>query len=276
MKNNSGISVMIFASIFLMVLVGCTSQPSEGAIQTAIAETNAVLATSTPLPPTATPTLTLTPTPTITQTPTQTPSPTPDIRIIDRDPIEFQLAKGDLPLEGKYFIPNGYWAGPNTNEEIIAGWTVLEGKAYIQDTGRISGYTTSYARGNLSAKMPEDVDCNVIKFQTTEGAQKAVLIYTRAGRNPDEEWKSPDIELNLGDTVSIEYLKEMTSGGVNRILYFTKFSYRNFVVDCYGWGWESDVPHQFMEDVARKMLNKLKMAELVYPPTITPTITEVP
>ena len=62
--------------LFLWLLVACS--PSEGAIQTALAETQAAIptATLTLVPPTETPTPTFTPTETPTPTPTETPTAT--------------------------------------------------------------------------------------------------------------------------------------------------------------------------------------------------------
>ena len=271
---NKNRSLIIF--IITLALVGCASQPSDVQIQTAIAKTES--AASPTIAPTKTNTITPSPTeePTATPTETPTPSPTPDIRIINGEPKDFQLKREDLPLEGKYYLPNSSWTSPHLNSEVVSGWKVEEGKAYLADTGRVTGWWTAYARGTKAVKMPEEVYCNVIQYKSAEGAQKIITQYTRRSRHPTEGWKAANIEIELGDVNDIEYKEKVTSGGDKQILYYVDFSYRNFAVECYGWGWEYDVEHQFMENTARVMLNKLKAADLTLPPTITPTITEVP
>lgn len=272
-------AVLILALFLVFSLASCSAAPSESSIQTAIAQTKVVESTVAPSQtPTPLPTVTHTPTiaPSETPTLTYTASPTPDIRIIDTDPVEFQLEKNDLPREGQYYLPNYTWAGPYTNEEVMSSWTVEEGKAYLADTGRISGYKTAYKRGNDTVNMPKEVECNVVKYQTPDGAQKSVILYKWSVRDPDTDWKSSDKKIDFGDTSSIEYEEKTTSSGGKTLYYEISFSYRNYLVACWGWGNKTDVTHQFVEDMSKKMLNKLKMAELSYPPTVTPTITLVP
>jgi len=272
-------AVHITAILVITVLAGCTAAPSESSIQTAIAQTKAAEATATPLPsstpqPTATHTQTVAPSET--PTPTHTASPTSDIRIIDADPVEFQLEKSDLPREGQYYLPNEMWAGPYTNAEVMASWTVEEGKAYLADTGRITGYMTAFARGNTTVNMPEEVQCNVVKFKTVEGAQKVITKYPRYIRNTNKDWKTLDTKIEFGDISSVESYEETSPSGGKTIWYVLNFTYRNYGVECIGYGQKDDVPHQFVEDMTRKVFNKLKGAELSYPATITPTITLVP
>ena len=78
-KNNSfqGFKTICLLLMFIL-LSACSSHPSQGALETAIANTMAARPTETPITPTltATATLTPTPTPTATATPTLTPTPT--------------------------------------------------------------------------------------------------------------------------------------------------------------------------------------------------------
>lgn len=97
-------SRFLIALAILMASAACA--PSEGAIQTSIALTQAALPTDTPAPPTATSTLTAAPSPTFTLAPTATivPSPTPS---------RFFTEEFDQPL-------NEFWTfilfGPNKDE----------------------------------------------------------------------------------------------------------------------------------------------------------------
>jgi hypothetical protein len=264
---------IVLLVLFAIVLPACSGQPSEDAIQTAIAETALANPTKTIQP---TSTNTSTPPPTATATFTVTPSPTPDLRIINGVPRDFQLQREDLPPEGKYYLPNSTWTSPHTNAEVTAGWTVAKGKEYLERTGRITGWWTAFARGTSKVSMPEELYCAVIQYQTVEGAQISLVEYDRASRAPELNIKDKDIELNLGDLNEVQYRYKDENVEVKTIVYYIDFSYKNYLVNCYGYGLEPDVSHEFMENIARIMLNKLKSAELIMPPTVTPTITVAP
>ena len=265
--------LLLVSSAVAFLLSACSPKLSESVVQTAIAETSFANPPATIQP---TGTYTFTPLPTTTSTQTLTPSPTPDIRIINGEPKDFQLSLDDLPREGKYYLPNSNWTSPHTNAEVTAGWTVEKGKEYLKDTGRITGWWIAFARGTSQVSMPEEVSCSVIQYQTAEGAQKAMLKYTRGSRIPGLEFRNVDIKLDLGDANLVEYFYKNPEADVKVIDYFIDFTYKKFLVSCDGYGLEADVSHEFVEDISRRMLNKLKTAELIMPPTATPTITIAP
>lgn len=233
-------------------------------IQTAIAETQAVVPTLTSIN---------TPVPTLTSTITITPSPTPDLRIINNDPQEFLLKPEDLPREAKYFLPNSGWISPHLNSEVIAGWTVEKGKEYLARTGRINGWWVYYAKGTRTIYAPDEMSCSVVKFKTSQGATLLVTDYSYRKRYPNENWEAVDLKIeDLGQVYDVERHVEVTSGGDKKINYCISYAYYNFGVETCGFGLEKDIVPEIIETGARAVLKKLQNAPLVFPPTETPEI----
>jgi hypothetical protein len=251
--------------VSLFFLVSCTSGPTENQIQTAIAMTQASNPTETftqTLPPTATSTETTTPTAVPTETSTPTLTPTPDLRIIKVDPQKFLLKKDDLPLEGKYYIPNSSWMSIHTNEEVISGWTVEEGRNYVIKTGREIGWWVAFLRGTRAVAMPEQIFCQAVRYKTVEGAMLTITELSSNKNEKSENLKNLEIEMNLGDHNEVYLYKEITSGGDYYVHYSIEFVYRNYFASVEGFGLEKDVSHDFLEQLARKVLEKLEAAEL--------------
>jgi hypothetical protein len=255
-------SIVIFSLLFL---VSCTAQPSENQIQTAIALTQVSIPTEIPtqtLTSTTTPTETASPTVAPTETSTPTSSPTPDLRVIKADPQKFLLKKDDLPVEGKYYIPNSGWMSIHTNEEVISGWTVEEGRNYVIKTGREIGWWVAFLRGTRAVAMPEQIFCQAVRFKTSDGAMLTITELSSNKNKRTENLKNLDIEMDLGDHNEVYLYKEITSGGDYYINYSIEFVYRNYFASVEGYGLEKDVSHEFLEGLARKVLEKLEAAEL--------------
>lgn len=270
---------ILFVILLALLLVGCGT--SESAVQTAIAETAAANPTNTytPIPsdtpsvtpsptftltPSETPTVTAPPTETETLTPEPTATPTPDLRVIAIEPKEFLLGSDDLPKEAKYYLPNSNWISPHHNTEIISGWGTEEGKAYLDETGRIDGWVASYKRGTSTVIAPEEIYNNIIQYKTAEGAQIVVTKYDLIKTNRAEGFHYVDRELeDFGDVYVLMERKIMQSNGKNRMWYQVSFAYRNYVSTVRGYGWESDIDYDYVEDIARTSLEKLKAAPLV-------------
>ena len=255
------------------MLMGCGS--SEKAIQTAIAETEAANPTTTSTQaisetPTITPspTFTLTPseTPTVTASPTktETPTPTPDLRVIAIESKAFLLTSDDLPKEAKYYLPNSNWISPHHNSEIISGWGEEKGRAYLAESGRIDGWWVWYDRGTKTVIAPANVYHNIIQYKTAKGAQISITKHNCIVRNDCDAYSFVERDYSdLGD-VSIGMInKEMQSNGKNRVWYYVETAYRNYVSVVAGWGWEDEVEYEYVENIARIALEKLKAAPLV-------------
>ncbi len=249
-----------YAFLLIVVLFVSGCQPSETAIQTAMAQTLAANPTSTftPLPPTETPTITPTETPTI------TPSPTPDFRVIVIDPQKFLLSKEDLPLDAKYYLPGPGWISPLHNEEIVSSWTVEKGRAYLAETGRIDAWYVYYKRGSNTLIAPEEITDNVIMYKTAEVAQIVITKYENR-RVTEEKFTEINNPPKIGDLTRAFTAKTMQSSGEYRVWYLITFSYKNYVHTVGGWGWEHEVKPEYMENIARVLLARLQAAPLENP-----------
>lgn len=248
--------------VIIVCIVAMTAcAPSEKAISTAIAQTQAAQPTAT-LSPTALPTHT--PIPSLTPTITASPPPTPDLRIIQIEPKEFLLQKIDLPPAGKYFLPGAGWISPSHNQEVVASRTVEDGRKYLAETGRIDGWYVTYKRGTNSVSMPEEVTNLVVEFATAQGAQVLLNKYLIQDLKKDgytELQNAPQI----GDATRMFIKKEMQSGGDNRVWFLFAFTYKNYYNEIEIWGWESDVAQKFAQALNELQLRKFQEAPLALP-----------
>ncbi|MDY6994266.1 MAG: hypothetical protein SVR94_16910 [Pseudomonadota bacterium] len=259
-RTNLGTLIIILIAILIS---GC--QPSETAIQTAMAETQIAMPTSTDtIVPTSTQTNTPEPTFTATEQPTSTPTftATPDERIIEIGPEEFLLKKEDLPSDAKYYLPNYTWISPHRNSEIISGWGKEEGQRYLEETGRIDGWVVYYARGTSTVRAPEEISHNIIQYKTAEGSKIAMEMESPYSQ---VEYEIVDADYNLGDKTIISQYREMQPSGEYRVDYLVETAYRNYQSRVGGWGWEKEFDLDYVIQLAEIALEKLKVAPLVEP-----------
>ena len=281
-RKRAALLVLLLAGLLLACSVSrkdADQGMTQAEIQAAVEQTFAARATATftaPPPPTAPPATAIptdTPThiptvevPTVVPTTVPTITATPDVRVILAAPSLFQLKKDDLPWRGEYTIPSQEWAGPYTNDELIAAWDdPVLARQYLAESGRVTGYETYFERGNTSAPLPQEVGCLVIQFKAAEGAQSTVTKYSFKNRYPDDGWVTTTVTLDLGDISSAEYLEKMDSGGNITLEYWVNVAYRNMVVDCVGWGAKANVTPDLVEGMVQTMLEKVQAAELSAP-----------
>jgi len=263
---------IIILLIICIFLSACT--PTEAQIQTALAQTEEAKPTSTDtnLPTnmhTITPSLTpsLTPSQTLTQTHTQTltfthtqtntatPTLTPDLRIIIGDPEDYILLKEDVPI--RYILHAGD-STPHNNSEILSVRGIEEGKAYLDSTGRLSGWIIYYGRDDNTAIAPEWIRSYIVMYDSNEGPRIAKEEWDW----DDEDIEFLDIAMDLGDWNRTRVYKERSSGGKYYLRYAIEFYYRSIWAEIMVWGWESEIKHEFVENAARAVLEKLKNAPL--------------
>jgi hypothetical protein len=231
--------------ILLLFVLACgsTPQPAPGwdvnaihtsAASTLIASINLTALANIP---------TNSPGPTATATITASPSPTPDVRLIDIDPRKLLLQKGDLPTEGRYYLPGETWISPLRNYEIISAWTVEEGQAYLKETGRIDGWLVYYKRGVSGVVMPEQVYDNVVIYSSIQGANLLVSKYGDR-RITEENYTEIDVQ-QIGDVTRAFMKRETNSGGETRMWILLAFSYRNVSHSVNIYGWEKEISLDF-------------------------------
>lgn len=263
--------VLIILAFFLF---GCS--PSPEAIQKALDETQTAISLLTPTL-TPTPLMTNTPTPTNTPIPTNTPeptlTPTPDLRIVNGDPLDFIPQIADLPKESQFYLPNETWTGRHSNNEVIGGWGVDEGREYLARTSRIDGWWVAYLRGSEQLKAPEEIYCQVVKYETTEGALISLTEYNffkKPFRSTYTWTLSNDTFEDLSEE-TIAYYREFTAdSGEKNTVYNIDTSYYNYFINCYGYGRKIEVEPDFVADLVRIVINKMKTAGLTEPPPPTP------
>lgn len=249
----------------------CSSQPSDNAIQTAIHETQSSDADQISIPtttytqePTATPspipTDTLTPVPTSSPTPIPTQSPTPDIRIIGGDPEDYILVPEDLP--DKFILSRGN-STPHLNSEILSARGVEDGKKYLDATGRIGGWIIWYYRASEIPIAPDWIQSYIVMYDSVEGP---VVAKSDEYDWVDEDWEILDMDLDLGDWNRVSIFRERQSSGKYYVWYAIEFHYKNVWSEVLGQGLESDVQHEYIEDAALAVLEKLQEAPLSAPP----------
>lgn len=227
--------------------------------------------TNTPTPlPTSTPTATFTPTSTPTATPTSTvtPSPTPDIRVIDINPEDLLLKRDDLPAEAGYYLPNSGWISPHRNFEIVGAWGAEKGKAYIERTGRVDGWWVTYNRGSTVVIAPQQIYDNVVLYKSQQGALTVLTEYGTCTKS--EDFTLVESAPVFGDSSSTCIWRQMQSNGKNRIEYRIEFVYRNVFHGVSGWGWESEVRPEYIEQIAQTLLAKLQALPLSQEVTFKP------
>jgi hypothetical protein len=262
----------------LLILTACS--PSEQAIKQAIDATSAAAAaattaTGTPAPPDPTATQTPAPTDTAVPSPTKSPAPsetptatasptaTPDLRVIELDSKNFLLQSSDLPAASQYYLPNSNRISPHLNTEILSGWGEQEGREYLELTGRIEGWWVWYDRGSQAVRAPENIYHNIIRYETAEGARRAVTDFSISSRN--SEYNVVEIAMGFVDVYDAAIRKETQSNGNNKVWLYISFAYRNYVSTIGGWGWEDEVKTEYLVEIARLSLAKLEAAPLVEP-----------
>ena len=197
--------------------------------------------------------------PTVTLVPTATlvPSATPDLRIGTTDPKEFLLSVYDLPIGGKYYLPkNGLT--PLRNREVIQSMGAEKGEQFINETGRLDGWTVRYQRGASNLPLPEQIVDTVVMYQTTEGAQLSIENYATLNLSPAiRKILSPPLTGDLSLALSL------TRGSTVEQYYY--FSYRNYVHRLEVRGLQSEVTLELVGQLAGVLLDKLEYAPLYDP-----------
>jgi hypothetical protein len=195
--------------------------------------------------------------------PAASETPAREHRTTAEELAEFLLKPEDLPVEAHYYLPDSSYTSPYDNTAVVSSWGGEKGWEYLQRTGRVDGYWVEYLRGSEDITAPEEMFCNIVKFETTQGAQLSLTDYNLVVIDaPDgKEWSFVNLpELDLGDTNIILTSKELQDNGENRIWYRIEFTYKSYVGVVAGHGWEDEVQPEFIERAARSVLAKLEGA----------------
>jgi hypothetical protein len=278
---------IIFLLFGFVQLSGCSNLPMDQAVQTAIVQTKiaqpfaaVVIPTKTLLPRndiTATIEPPYSPTPTFSVTPTQylgTPIAETDLlesSIINEKYLrKFIPELNDLPNLARYRICNGC-EDIVTNQEIIWSWGKAKADRYIDETGRINGWSIQYERGSLEVYAPEVLTLSVQIYNNSAGASLMIKNFNAMQVFPEQGWVQEQCRVDLiRDCI---YLKKtrLDHGGHEIVISRLYFSYHNLVGVVTGEGWPEDVVPEILEATAHKMYQKMSASPLTTSVALTPT-----
>jgi hypothetical protein len=176
----------------------------------------------------------------------------------------------EMPRKGKYFIPSQDFIIEKTNEGIINSRGAEEGKNFVYNTGRVTGWFMEFFSNRRAAMMPKEVSIQVVEFRTVEGAQLALTKYNYAEISAASGWNYATTIPGLGDKYVVTKRETVTTGGDKEIGYSFEYTYRNYLVTIGLYDLEAYVSHDFALLIGQKVLKKLEAAPLVYPSTATP------
>jgi hypothetical protein len=227
------------------IILPASCAPSQQAIQTAIAQTQAAnpTSTSTPLPPT--------------KTPTFTPSPTLDLVSIQFRLKDFLLVQSDLSFDQDYHSLTLYSVKQVPNKD------VHKDPNYATETGRIDGWVAVYKQGSAYLLAPMEIYNEISLFETTEGAQLSIAKYSNyitIELMYTEEINPPKI----GDLTRSFYYTSDASGR-HELGYLITFSYKNIVQLVQAWGDYYGVEPEKIRNIARGILSRLQAFPLFNP-----------
>jgi len=227
-------------------LAACAPKPDE------VEVTRVVVATSEPA--TASPTVQPTEEPIATPTPAPSPTATPDIRVINSAPRAVILTKQELPPEGKFYL---YDETPHRNSEIIAGWGADQGARYLDESGRVDGWTIGYARGTTTTRVPETLEINAIVYKSVDGPRITEDVLGRCS----EDW-TPLEDPKIGDDSDLCIWREMQPSGKNFIGYELNVSIHNIRVQLWAFGFEDSFDLEWLLLVAQLQADKIRALPL--------------
>ncbi len=224
--------VVLVVGVFL---VGCGSPPTPAPSQTPEPTSTQV--------PTATPTET--PPPTATATSTPTPEPTPDTRVIDVNPRKLSTIDGVLPEDGSFYLTD---ETPHRNSEILSSWGVEEGRQYLEESGRVDGWTTRYTRGTRTVFAPEFVQANAVIYESLDGPRASASLRENDEPCTDQEaalqgWGLTVLEEGFVGGTSSSYLclfRQMQSSGKNYHVFYADIDIRNVGLQVWAGGLEDE------------------------------------
>jgi hypothetical protein len=209
--------------------------------------------------PTHTPTATLEPTATATLTPppppSRTPSPTPDTRVIIEEPMKFLCEGWDVrgTFRGVY---------PQPNSGIVKETNADAGYSFIEETGRMDGFTVAYYNpASPNNNFADWYTCSIERFVTGEGAHIALNDYFYKPEYADN-WDRSRLDPRLGEEGFVLLAKEHKAAGSGKAEQHVRFRYRNFIVDIGADGWDHEMDLDYLIDVAKLVVSRLETAYL--------------
>lgn len=247
--------------ILILFLVGCGGAPSDSAIQTAIAETQAALPPATEVPTDIPVEVAIDTEVPATEIPIEEPIVDDSALVFDYNPKKLLMEKNDIPWEGEYYIGGADWNSPLRNLEIISSIGVTLGKEYLAATGRIDGWKIGFLRGSQTEILPEDINNVIALHETPEGAMSHMLDYgTCLDRSTG--FREINTSFQVGDLSSICTMSINHASGERRETLMAEFVYHNLYVTVTTWGWEDEITPEFIIEITNSLFERLTEFEL--------------
>lgn len=184
--------------------------------------------------------------------------PTPDIQVIDANPKDMLLPWFEFPEDAKYYF---VWESPGRNYEILNGWGVVEGQAYLDASGRIDGWAVSYERGTRKVSAPDWIQINAVLYQDHDGPWETDALEARFGGTKECGHQSRDYTLiqtlELPGRINVCLDKVMMSNGKYAMYYYVDVRYRNIALQIWFGGDEDYVDLQWVIDFTNLQMDHI-------------------
>lgn len=190
--------------------------------------------------------------------------------LIHANPRDFLLQENDLPVEGRYTIPQ-HELHPIPNELIVYLLGDISGVTRIVRTGRVNGWRVHYVRSDVSAALPEEITQTVTQYESARGARLNLANYTMSGLYPESGWRRMETDTVVGDDSLVEYRSEEMPYGRKRISYAISFIYLNMEVRLETIGEDGQIRLEDAFGLAQIVLARLGKIETHTHPVPTPT-----
>jgi hypothetical protein len=205
----------------------------------------------------------------IKELPTSTSPVQKDTRVVLTYPSRLVLRRGDLPVDGKYILPNQNWSTPRTNNEILQSRGVEKGNYYLSKSGRVTAWDIGYTRPTKSvgADLPLQIQSCVVQFKTIDGPIYSIKeIFTMTS----EMYKWKEYTLSNGDeavyhTETSPTSEKMFNNVGKADWVYIKVAHRNYLIEIslMGVAGADQVSKEFAEDMANKVIAKIEAEKLV-------------
>jgi hypothetical protein len=239
--KNHQLSILICVVIFLSA---CT--PSDSQIAEAIAKTEQ-----------ASPSDTSDTSDTSVASPSSTITPMPDTSVINENPRHLILEDDEMPSDGDFYLA---YENPDRNWEIIDSRGSEDGTLFIEEAGRVDGWTMKYEGGIKSSRNPTRYPDYVNFYSVLNKSSYGSEYEMHENGDPcdDEDGKMSTVEqLDLGDESYLCLWKEMTSSGQYQYEYVVFLRYRNIFMSVTGGGFEGTFDKEKVIEIAELQMEKL-------------------
>jgi hypothetical protein len=154
-----------------------------------------------------------------------------------------------LPPEGEFII---------TTQTLMSEMGELQGKQYVSDTGRVSGWGIELEREYKEDFAPYAFESRVELFETSQGAELALSSewFPAYQGESDIEWVEEGCD--LGDECLFYYIETYDAASqITKERYEVAFRYSNVLIWIMGRGLDIDVSPEYVLDAAQTLYDKL-------------------